>query len=460
MKPQRVLDCKSVTEIEVLEQHQILLVLTEKTVYSFSMEALDPDDSNAAISKRGRKICHANFFKAGVCQGEQLVCCVKTSALSSTIKVYEPMDSMTKKSKKSGLAKMLASSQDVLKPLKVILSIYCKHGLTFQEFYIPTESSSIHFLRSKLCVGCARGFEVVSLDTLEAQSLLDQADRSLDFVQRKENIKPVHIERIATEFLLCYTDYSFFVNRNGWRARPDWMITWEGTPQAFAIFNPYILAFEPSFIEIRHMETGMLMHIITAKNIRMLHSSSREVRFTAFIIDTANPARSSTRTKTSSARTSSPASTSGDGRTAPQRQPLQAPPRRTHQRVRRRQARCTLPNRRTRRTGRTGRASCTSSPTCRASTSTSRCSTCSTRRPSRTTRRTRRTTTSSSSSITTTTAARTRRCGTRTTACRGTRHRCRRRSTAVGSTRAEIPVRRTMMTFYVVEAMPRSLVVR
>jgi hypothetical protein len=135
-------------------------------------------------------------------------------------------------------------------------------------------------LRSKLCVGCARGFEIVSLETLEAQSLLDQADTSLDFVQRKGegSVKPVFIERIQTEFLLCYSDYSFFVNRNGWRARPDWMITWEGTPNAFAIFTPYILAFEPSFIEIRHMDTGMLVHIITAKNIRMLHSSTREVR--------------------------------------------------------------------------------------------------------------------------------------------------------------------------------------
>jgi len=148
-----------------------------------------------------------------------------------------------------------------------------------QEFYIPTESTSIHFLKSKLCVGCAKGFEVVDLQTLETQSLLDQADTSLDFVQRKENIKPIYIERIATEFLLCYTDFSFFVNRNGWRARPDWKIVWEGNPQAFAIFSPYILAFEPSFIEIRHMETGMLVHILTAKNIRMLHSSTRRVCF-------------------------------------------------------------------------------------------------------------------------------------------------------------------------------------
>ena len=140
---------------------------------------------------------------------------------------------------------------------------------------------SIHFLRTKLCVGCGKGFEVVSLDTLERQALLDEADTSLDFVARKENIRPIHIERLASEFLLCYSDFSFFVNRNGWRARPDWKITWEGNPQAFAIFSPYILAFEPSFIEIRHMETGMLMHILTAKNVRMLHSSTREVSLTA-----------------------------------------------------------------------------------------------------------------------------------------------------------------------------------
>lgn len=264
-KPKRVLDCKSITQIDVLEQHQILLVLSDKTLYSYPIEALDPEDSQAAVVKRGRKICHCNFFKAGICVGQQLVACVKTTSLSTTIKVFEPMENQIKKSKKSGLAKMLAGGQDALKPYK--------------EFYIPTESTSIHFLRSKLCVGCARGFEVVSLETLETQSLLDQADTSLDFVARKENIKPIHIERLASEFLLCYTDFSFFVNRNGWRARSDWKIIWEGNPQAFAIFNPYILAFEPSFIEIRHMESGMLVHILTAKNIRMLHSSTREILY-------------------------------------------------------------------------------------------------------------------------------------------------------------------------------------
>ena len=126
-------------------------------------------------------------------------------------------------------------------------------------------------------MGCARGFEVVSLETTERQSLLDQADTSLDFVTRKESVKPIHIERLNGEFLLNYSDFSFFVNRNGWRARPDWKIQWEGTPQSFALNYPYILAFEPSFIEIRHIETSELIHVMTGKNIRFLHSSTREV---------------------------------------------------------------------------------------------------------------------------------------------------------------------------------------
>ena len=117
----------------------------------------------------------------------------------------------------------------------------------------------------------------MSLETLERQELLDQADTSLDFVAGTKDTKPIHIERLNGEFLLNYSDFSFFVNRNGWRARQDWRINWEGQPQSFALSYPYILAFEPSFIEIRHVESSACVHILTARNIRMLHTSTREV---------------------------------------------------------------------------------------------------------------------------------------------------------------------------------------
>ncbi|KAM5437262.1 RHO1 GDP-GTP exchange protein 2 [Microsporum canis] len=216
--PKRVLEASAVTQIDTLEEYQLLLVLANKTLSSYPLEALDTSDNQSAMVRRPKKIQgHANFFKSGIGLGRHL------------------------------------------------------------EFYIPAESSSVHFLRSTLCVGCSRGFEVVSLETTERQSLLDQADTSLDFVARKENVKPIHIERLNGEFLLNYSDFSFFVNRNGWRARPDWRIAWEGNPTAFALSYPYILAFEPSFIEIRHLETSELVHVMTGRNIRMLHSSTREI---------------------------------------------------------------------------------------------------------------------------------------------------------------------------------------
>lgn len=259
-KPTRVLEATNVTQIDVLEEYQLLLVLSAKSLLSYPLSALNPNEP--ALSKRPKKIqSHCNFFRTGICLGRHLVCCVKSSALSTTIKVFEPNDAMSKGKKQKGF-KMFNSGQDELK--------------AFKEFYIPTESSSIHFLKSKLCVACARGFEVVSLETLETQSLLDQADTSLDFVARKENVRPIHIERLNGEFLLNYSEFSFFVNRNGWRARPDWRIDWEGQPQSFALSYPWILAFEPNFIEIRNIDTNAV-HIVPHRSIRMLHTSTREI---------------------------------------------------------------------------------------------------------------------------------------------------------------------------------------
>lgn len=260
-KPHRVIETQDVAQVDVLEEFQLLLVLTNKTLVSYALSVLDPNEQ--ALSKRPKKIqSHCTFFKSGICLGKRLVCAVKPSALSSTLKVYEPIDAMSKGGRSRGFNKMFGSSHDELKP--------------FKEFYIPGEASSVHFLKSKLCVACARGFEVVSLETLETQALLDQADTSLDFVARKEGVRPIHIERLNGEFLLNYSEFSFFVNRNGWRARPEWKIDWEGTPSSFALSYPWILAFEANFIELRHIDTGAV-HIVPHKNIRMLHSSTHEI---------------------------------------------------------------------------------------------------------------------------------------------------------------------------------------
>ena len=66
-----------------------------------------------------------------------------------------------------------------------------------------------------MCVGCSRGFEIVDLESLDTQGLLDPNDESLEFVRKRENLRPMVIYRILNEFLLCY-DGEFFFSFGGW----------------------------------------------------------------------------------------------------------------------------------------------------------------------------------------------------------------------------------------------------
>lgn len=120
IRPKRILDAGQVTQIDTLEEYSLLLVLANKTLSSYPMEALDANESQNPLARRPKKIQgHANFFKAGIGLNRHLVCSVKTSALSTTIKVYEPMENLSKGKKKPALSKMFQSGQDALKPFKV-----------------------------------------------------------------------------------------------------------------------------------------------------------------------------------------------------------------------------------------------------------------------------------------------------------------------------------------------------
>ena len=119
-RPRRVLDISSVTQIDVLEEYQLLLVLATKSLMSYPLEVLDSPDNVSPILKRPKKIQnHANFFKAGVCMGRHLVCSAKMSGISTTIKVFEPMDTISKGKKKPAIGRMFQGGQDTLKPFKV-----------------------------------------------------------------------------------------------------------------------------------------------------------------------------------------------------------------------------------------------------------------------------------------------------------------------------------------------------
>ncbi|PBK72403.1 CNH-domain-containing protein [Armillaria solidipes] len=258
--PVKVLALLEVMQIDVLEAYQLLIILSERSVFTVPLDALDPMDPNAGIKRAKRISSHTSFFKAGYCLGKMLVCIVKSTQLSSTFKTLEPIDQTVRGRSKPTFKKLINGGNDTLK--------------LFREFYIPVESTSIHYLKTKMCVGCPKGFEIVDLETLDTQGLLDPSDESLEFVRRREGLKPMAIYRIQNEFLLCYDEFAFYVNKSGRMSRKDFMVHWEGVPTGFALHEPFVLAFEPSFVEIRHIDTGAMSQVIQGSNLRLLFADN------------------------------------------------------------------------------------------------------------------------------------------------------------------------------------------
>ncbi|KAI9468052.1 CNH domain-containing protein [Zychaea mexicana] len=246
----RILAMEKVSQIDVLENgaNRLLLVLADKVLYAYPLDTLllDPElagSGRSSSSNRrgnaGRKInSHVSFFKIGKIQRSSaaektLVCFVRQNAMTSTIRALEPQQ--------HHLGRLIRGPQDSLK--------------VYKDLYIPGVASSIQFFRNIICVGCPKGFQMVDLASTEVQSVLDPSDTRHQSILQRENLKPITMFRHDGNILLCYNEIAFYIDKKGRRVREDWMICWEGNPVSFAFRFPYIIAFDPTFVEVRHIDT-------------------------------------------------------------------------------------------------------------------------------------------------------------------------------------------------------------
>lgn len=86
---------------------------------TFPLDALDINDPSAGLKRAKKVSSHTSFFKAGICLGRTLVCVVKASALSSTIKTLEPIDQNIRGKNKPTFRKLLQGGNDTLRVFKV-----------------------------------------------------------------------------------------------------------------------------------------------------------------------------------------------------------------------------------------------------------------------------------------------------------------------------------------------------
>ncbi|KAJ6620589.1 citron-like protein [Mycena sp. CBHHK59/15] len=175
---------------------------------------------------------HVAFFDVlrSAVGGSPQVCIVKTSLLSTTLKVLDVVSGAN-------------HQPSVL--------------VTVRDFYIPCETYSARLLsQTRLAAAVKGNFEIVDLTTLETQNLFDPSDPALEFARRKK-VKPLALFRVSSSlFLVCCNKFGFYIHHTGYLVRDRSLMWWDTTAVAFALQQPHLLVFGASQTEVWNIETA------------------------------------------------------------------------------------------------------------------------------------------------------------------------------------------------------------
>jgi hypothetical protein len=250
-----------VTQIAVLEQFSLMLLVSDKSLIAYHLDAVCPvsgvPPSNDSTRRAPQKLSGARdigFFATGVMKERTLLFYKKRDGISSTFKVLEPVyqKSTEKKSRiwKSGRTEFFRE---------------------YDEFYIPAECFTINLFHSSLAISTAKGFEVLTLDKKQPWSVPDlKQSHVATIASRLQNQYPLGMFRLSDqEFLLCYEECAVYINKNGDISRSV-IMEFVGKAKSAAMYGPYVLLFDPDFVEIRNAQNGRLRQVIAGRDVKCL----------------------------------------------------------------------------------------------------------------------------------------------------------------------------------------------
>ncbi|KAI8970021.1 hypothetical protein BDF20DRAFT_826085 [Mycotypha africana] len=237
--PQKVLSLPRASQVQVIESTERLLVLADRMLWEYPLTVVN---NKPETQSEGRLLqSNVPFFHVGTCMRKTMVCVPKVSSLKSVISVYEAN------------SKQQPFSETYLKKIK--------------DTYVPCEAYAIELTPTMMLITSSRGMIMIDMKTDHPQQLLNPKDENLAFIlERERQVSPTinlkqPIKRMAifktqqSHYILCYDEYAFYINSKGDRLFNHFLIAWEGCPEAFAFVYPFVLGFDPNFIEVRNVHT-------------------------------------------------------------------------------------------------------------------------------------------------------------------------------------------------------------
>ncbi|KXJ93937.1 RGF3 long variant [Microdochium bolleyi] len=257
-----------VSQIAVLEEFSVVLVLSERNLISYPLDVIAPpsnfpapaNDSHRRSPLRLAK--DVSFFATARMKERMLVFYKRKESLHSTFKVLEPVfqKSSEKKSRIFSSSRKSGGSTDSFRD--------------YDEFYLPVDCFGLNIFQSYIAIATAKGFELMTLDKKVPMSIPDTKQPAIaNIANRIKEQKPLGMFRLNDqEFILAYEDCAVYIDKHGDVSRSV-IMEYSGKQKkakGATMYGQYLLLFNEDYVEVRNAENGRLRQIIAGRDVRVL----------------------------------------------------------------------------------------------------------------------------------------------------------------------------------------------
>ncbi|WYZ39438.1 hypothetical protein EsH8_III_001352 [Colletotrichum jinshuiense] len=257
-----------VTQIAVLEEFSVCLVIADRSLVAYPLDVIAPvsnfpapahDNPRRAPQRLAKDVA---FFATARMKERMLVFFKRKEGMHNTFKVLEPVfqKATEKRTRLFGGRSRIGGSTDSFRD--------------YDEFYLPTECYSLNLFQNYIAVSTAKGFELLTLDKKQTMSIPDVKQPAIaNIASRIRDQRPLGMFKLNDqEFLLAYEDCAVYVDKHGDVSR-TLIMEYSGKQKkatSATMYGQYLLLFNGDYVEVRNAENGRLRQIIAGRDVRCL----------------------------------------------------------------------------------------------------------------------------------------------------------------------------------------------
>lgn len=262
----RTISAVRVTQIAVLEEFSVCLVVSDRSLISYPLDVVAPvsdfappvnDNPRRAPQRLAKDV---TYFATARMKDRTLIFYKRKEGLHTTFKVLEPIyHKATEKRRLFGRKSAPGSTESYR---------------DFDEFFFPTECYSLNVFQTYIAVSTSKGVEMLTLDKKQPLSIPDlKAPAIANIAGRVRDQKPLGMFRLnENEFILTYEDCAVYVDKHGDVSR-TLIMEYTGKQKkakGATMYGQYLLLFNDDYVEVRNADNGRLRQIIAGRDVRVI----------------------------------------------------------------------------------------------------------------------------------------------------------------------------------------------